>query len=106
MIEEEELEQVIVPDENDPLLPPMKNFVNTFIAHQEAVNKLAPLIFERWNTIFAFDNSKNAVFGYLEASLPSPMKENMVLIRKYQKVHLSSIQLKDRQDVASARANC
>jgi hypothetical protein len=102
---EEELQQVIVPEENDPLLPPMKNFVSTFIAHQEAVNKLAPLIFERWETIFAFDNSKNAIFGYLEASLPSPMKENMILIRKFHRVQINNIHTKQIQDVASARAN-
>jgi hypothetical protein len=76
-------DEVVYPNENDDLIPVMTEYIVDFLKVEKSNIKLFAKIYEKYNTIYAYEGSKKNVKGYIEFCLPSPLKEEMAMWRKY-----------------------
>jgi hypothetical protein len=64
---------------------------------------LTVYIYNRWETIYAFDRSRNVVNGIIENLLPTAIKEQMTVLKKYYRK--KNIPIQDRDLLNVARRN-
>ena len=62
-------------------------------------------MFQRWENIYILDNSVCVVKGFLEYSLPSPMKEQMKLVRQHLNKKINKLTGILRDELEVARSN-
>jgi len=104
-MEEEELDEIVVPDQNDELLIIMRQFVDHYLYMDKFLNQLTPIMFSRYQNVHAFDNSKKVMRGIIEYALPSPHCEQMKLIREKFRKKLSKITGELKEELENARRN-
>jgi hypothetical protein len=46
-MEDTTIEEIVIPEETDVILPLMKRFARTYIDHQLSINELIPMLFDR-----------------------------------------------------------
>ena len=94
---------VVKADPNDELINPLKNYVKTYLAKDVMLLILIPFILRRFPTIYSLNGSSQEVIGLFEASLPSPMKEQVELVHEHKNQQLSSVPVESRVALKNAR---
>ncbi len=90
-------DEIVLPNENDELIPIMTEYIVDFLKVEKSNIKLFAKIYEKYNTVFAYEGSKNIVKGYIEFCLPSPFKEEMAIFRKYKGKRFEGFLFKESQ---------
>jgi hypothetical protein len=83
---------IITIDSADPLNVPLAGLISAVESKNYFLNQCAPILFEMFETVNAFDHSNNRVDAYIEFNLTPPqLKEYAKLFREYYGKNIDSI---------------